>query len=204
MGDDSPPRQSRCLVRGRTSLSEATQRDPVIKHTSQSTQFAIAIFTVNHCSKWAGAGLYELPPKMTPWSISLAHPPSPSIPPRRRGLQPVAASPEQSVFEHSIRASSRAGILAVSDKLKSSRVAIVGLRNRSRPRSWRPRRYEKFTYSMPTPSQHNAFRAPSAASLDDWTRGLSKVAYSALYSRCAAASSRTRSTSEKTSKYFSV
>lgn len=161
---------------------------PQIKHTSQSTQLAQDIVVNHSFSNKPAQGYANYHQKMTRY-IDIVSAPAQSVDPTAtaRTFKPVAASPEQSVFEYLDTASSRAGILAVSDKLKSSRVAIVGLGGTG---SYvldlvakTPVR-EIHLFDADAFLQHNAFRAPSAASLDDLTQGLSKVAYfRALYSR---------------------
>ena len=161
---------------------------PQIKHTSQTTQLAQDIVVNHSFSNKPAQGYANYHQKMTRY-IDIVSAPAQSVDPTAtaRTFKPVAASPEQSVFEYLDTASSRAGILAVSDKLKSSRVAIVGLGGTGSyvldlvaKTSVR----EIHLFDADAFLQHNAFRAPSAASLDDLTRGLSKVAYfRALYSR---------------------
>lgn len=161
---------------------------PQIKHTSQSTQLAQDIVVNHSFSNKPAQGYANYHQKMTRY-IDIVSAPAQSVDPTAtaRTFKPVAASPEQSVFEYLDTASSRAGILAVSDKLKSSRVAIVGLGGTG---SYvldlvakTPVR-EIHLFDADAFLQHNAFRAPSAASLDDLTRRPSKVAYfRALYSR---------------------
>jgi hypothetical protein len=161
---------------------------PQIKHTSQSTQLAQDIVVNHSFSNKPAQGYANYHQKMTRY-IDIVSAPAQSVDPTAtaRTFKPVAASPEQSVFEYLDTASSRAGILAVSDKLKTSRVAIVGLGGTG---SYvldlvakTPVR-EIHLFDADAFLQHNAFRAPSAASLDDLTRRPSKVAYfRALYSR---------------------
>ena len=161
---------------------------PQIKHTSQSTQLAQDIVVNHSFSNKPAQGYANYHQKMTRY-IDIVSAPAQSVDPTAtaRTFKPVAASPEQSVFEYLDTASSRAGICAVTDKLKSSRVAIVGLGGTG---SYvldlvakTPVR-EIHLFDADAFLQHNAFRAPSAASLDDLTRRPSKVAYfRALYSR---------------------
>lgn len=161
---------------------------PQIKHTSQSTQLAQDIVVNHSFSNKPAQGYANYHQKMTRY-IDIVSAPAQSVDPTAtaRTFKPVAALPEQSVFEYLDTASSRAGICAVTDKLKSSRVAIVGLGGTG---SYvldlvakTPVR-EIHLFDADAFLQHNAFRAPSAASLDDLTRRPSKVAYfRALYSR---------------------
>jgi hypothetical protein len=161
---------------------------PQIKHTSQTTQLAQDIVVHHSFSNKPAQGYANYHQKMTRY-IDIVSAPAQSVDPTAmaRTFKPVAASPEESVFEYLDTASSRAGICAVTDKLKSSRVAIVGLGGTG---SYvldlvakTPVR-EIHLFDADAFLQHNAFRAPSAASLDDLTRRPSKVAYfRALYSR---------------------
>ncbi len=161
---------------------------PQIKHTSQTTQLAQDIVVHHSFSNKPAQGYANYHQKMTRY-IDIVSAPAQSVDPTvmARTFKPVAASPEESVFEYLDTASSRAGIFAVTDKLKSSRVAIVGLGGTG---SYvldlvakTPVR-EIHLFDADAFLQHNAFRAPSAASLDDLTRRPSKVAYfRALYSR---------------------
>ena len=161
---------------------------PQIKHASQTTQLAQDILVHHSFSNKPAQGYANYHQKMTRY-IDIVSAPAQSVDPTvmARTFKPVAASPEESVFEYLDTASSRAGICAVTDKLKSSRVAIVGLGGTG---SYvldlvakTPVR-EIHLFDADAFLQHNAFRAPSAASLDDLTRRPSKVAYfRALYSR---------------------
>jgi hypothetical protein len=101
---------------------------PQIKHTSQTTQLAQDIVVHHSFSNKPAQGYANYHQKMTRY-IDIVSAPAQSVDPTAtaRTFKPVAASPEQSVFEYLDTASSRAGICAVADKLKSSRVASVGL-----------------------------------------------------------------------------
>ena len=161
---------------------------PQIKHASQTTQLAQDILVHHSFSNKPAQGYANYHEKMTRY-IDIVSAPAQSVDPTAMActFKPVAASPDESVFEYHDTASSRAGICAVTDKLKSSRVAIVGLGGTG---SYvldlvakTPVR-EIHLFDADAFLQHNAFRAPSAASLDDLTRRPSKVAYfRALYSR---------------------
>lgn len=102
-------------------------------------------------------------------------------------FKPIEATPDESVFKYVDTASSRAGIQAVSEKLDSQRIAIVGLGGTGA---------YVLDYVAKTPvreihlfdaddfQSHNAFRAPGAASLDDLRQKCEKVNYySQVYSR---------------------
>jgi hypothetical protein len=97
-----------------------------------------------------------------------------------RTFKPIESSDDSSVFNYFDTASSRAGIMAVSAKLAPLRIAIVGLGGTG---SYvldlvakAPVR-EIHLFDDDLYLQHNAFRAPGAASLDDLLRQLTKVQY---------------------------
>lgn len=161
---------------------------PQIKHASQTTQLAQDIVVHHSFSNKPPQGYANYHQKMTRY-IDIISAPAQSIDPAAtaRTFKPVVGSPDQSVFEYIDTASSRAGISAIADKLKSSCIAIVGLGGTGSYvldlLAKTPVR-EIHLFDADTFLQHNAFRAPSAASLDDLTKRLSKVAYfQALYSR---------------------
>ncbi len=92
----------------------------------------------------------------------------------------IISTEEDTVFKYWDSASSRANILAVSEKLAMNRIAIVGLGGTG---SYvldliakTPVR-EIHLYDGDKFLQHNAFRAPGAASIEDLEQGLSKVDY---------------------------
>jgi hypothetical protein len=104
-----------------------------------------------------------------------------------RTYKPIVASEEDSVFIYTDSASSRAGIASLAKKLAMNKVAIVGLGGtgsyvldlvaKTHAREVHLFDGDKFL-------QHNAFRAPGAASLDILNKKLSKVAYYAgIYSQ---------------------
>ena len=92
----------------------------------------------------------------------------------------IEAGQDDSVFNYIDTASSRAGISAVTKKLELDRIGIVGLGGTG---SYvldlvakTPVR-EIHLFDKDQFLQHNAFRAPGAATLDDLKAKLSKVAY---------------------------
>lgn len=102
-------------------------------------------------------------------------------------FRPVEATEEESVFLYTDSASSRAGIVPVSAKLAVDRVAIVGLGGTGAYVldlvAKTPVR-EIHLFDGDRFLQHNAFRSPGAATLDDLRRSLSKVEYYAgVYGR---------------------
>jgi molybdopterin/thiamine biosynthesis adenylyltransferase len=97
-----------------------------------------------------------------------------------RTFKPIESSESGSVFHYFDTASSRAGITAISAKLSPLRIAIVGLGGTG---SYvldlvaKTSAREVHLFDDDLYLQHNAFRAPGAASLDDLRRQLTKVEY---------------------------
>ncbi len=104
-----------------------------------------------------------------------------------RTFRPIEATEEDSVFLYTDSATSRAGIVPVSVKLAMKKIAIVGLGGSGAYVldlvAKTPVR-EIHLFDGDRYLQHNAFRSPGAASLDDLRRNLSKVEhYTRLYGR---------------------
>ena len=99
----------------------------------------------------------------------------------------VCSEDDESVFEYIDTASSRAGITSLTDRLRVSKVAIVGLGGTGSyvldfiakaPVS------EIHLFDGDVFLQHNAFRSPGAPSVEDLERHLSKVErYAQVYSK---------------------
>jgi len=103
------------------------------------------------------------------------------------GYPPRQTSPEESVFCYHDSATSRAGLSAVTGKLKVGKVAIVGLGGTG---SYvldlvaKTPVIELHLYDDDVFFAHNAFRAPGAATFDDVAKSLPKVDYFAgMYSQ---------------------
>jgi len=104
-----------------------------------------------------------------------------------RTFRPVETTAEESVFVYTDSASSRAGIVRAAQKLAMNKVAIVGLGGTGAYVldliAKTPVR-EIHLFDGDRFLQHNAFRAPGAASLDDLRAQRSKVQhYAEVYSR---------------------
>ena len=104
-----------------------------------------------------------------------------------RTFRPIEACEEDSVFLYADSATSRAGIVPASMKLAIRKIAIVGLGGTG---SYvldlvaKTPVCEIHLFDGDRFLQHNAFRSPGAASLDDLRQNLLKVEYyAALYSR---------------------
>jgi len=95
---------------------------------------------------------------------------------------PRPADPEDSVFLYGDTASSRAEIVAINDRLKQLRIGIVGLGGTG---SYvldfvaKTPVKEIHLFDDDTFDQHNAFRAPGAASGEELSLRSKKVAYHA-------------------------
>ncbi|MGM9481991.1 ThiF family adenylyltransferase [Roseateles sp. NT4] len=86
----------------------------------------------------------------------------------------------ESVFEYEDTASSRAGIQLIAQQLRSQKIAIVGLGGTGAyilDLVAKTHVAEIHLFDGDKFRQHNAFRAPGAASRSDLERGLSKVEY---------------------------
>lgn len=104
-----------------------------------------------------------------------------------RTFRPIETSEDESVFLYADSASSRAAIVPVTQKLAMRKVAIVGLGGTGSYIldlvSKTPVKEIHF-FDKDKFHQHNAFRSPGAASLDDLKQNLSKVDYyHGIYSR---------------------
>ncbi|UVT19652.1 MAG: ThiF family adenylyltransferase [Nitrospira sp.] len=104
-----------------------------------------------------------------------------------RTFRPIEACEEDSIFLYADSATSRAGIVPASIKLAMKRIAVVGLGGTGAyvlDLVAKTPVHEIHLFDGDRFLQHNAFRSPGAASLDDLRQNLSKVEYyTALYSR---------------------
>lgn len=104
-----------------------------------------------------------------------------------RTYEPIETGDEDSVFLYTDSASSRSGIVPVSAKLSMNKIAIVGLGGSGSYLldlvAKTPVR-EIHLFDGDLFLQHNAFRAPGAASLEDLRKNYTKVQYyTEIYSR---------------------
>jgi molybdopterin/thiamine biosynthesis adenylyltransferase len=99
----------------------------------------------------------------------------------------IIPEPGESVFCYMDNASSRAGILAISDKLKTGKIAIVGLGGTGAyvlDLVAKTPIEEIHLFDGDVFHQHNAFRSPGAPSVDDLRKKPTKVQWFAdIYSR---------------------
>lgn len=161
---------------------------PQIKHNSGSTVLAPDIVAKHSFSNKPVQGYADYYEKMTRY-IEIISAPAISLEPKvtARTFRVIATGEGEGVFNYIDSASSRAGISAITAKLAMPRVAIVGLGGTG---SYvldllaKTPVGEIHLYDADTFLQHNAFRAPSAASLSELLEQPSKVAYfKSLYSK---------------------
>ena len=104
-----------------------------------------------------------------------------------RTFRVLEAPEDDSPFAYVDSSSSRAGITAIADKLKGHRIAIVGLGGSGAyilDLVAKTPVAEIHLFDGDRFCQHNAFRAPGAAGVDDFTTAPYKVEYySSVYSR---------------------
>jgi len=159
-----------------------------IKHGSTSFNLAPDIVAQHAFSNKPPSGYPDYHAKMIRY-VEVISAPAQSLAPgaTARTYKPVPASEDESVFRYADSASSRAGIVAVSAKLAKRKIAIIGLGGTG---SYvldlvaKTLVQEIHLFDGDLFLQHNAFRSPSAASLDELCAHPSKVAYlAALYGK---------------------
>jgi hypothetical protein len=159
-----------------------------IRHGTAAFQLAPDILAQHTFSNKPPGGYADYHAKMTRY-IEVICAPAQSLQPglTARTYRPMAADEAESVFRYIDSASSRAGITAVTAKLSGLRIAIVGLGGTG---SYvldliaKMPVQEIHLYDGDLFLQHNAFRAPSAASLEELHTKPMKVGYlAALYGK---------------------
>ncbi len=159
-----------------------------IKHTSQMTNLAADILVLHSFSNKPPNGYMDYHEKMTRY-IEIISAPAKALQPGATACtyKAVACAADECVFHYMDTASGRAGITAVSAKLAVRRVAIVGLGGTGSYvldflAKTQVREIHLYDYDLFL--QHNAFRSPSAASLEELQAKPTKVAYhQARYSK---------------------
>ena len=152
-----------------------------IKHTSQRQDLGHGIVVDHTFSNKPEGGYRDYYDKMTTY-IGIISAPAQSIDPRAtpRTRQVQTSDDPLSVFEYRDTASSRAGIGAVTSKLELDKIAIVGLGGTG---SYvldlvaKTPVQEIHLFDGDRFLQHNAFRSPGAASLDDLQGAPTKTTY---------------------------
>ena len=159
-----------------------------IRHNSGRVVLADGIYADHSFSNKPSEGYEDYHAKITQYIKIISHPAKAldnNADPRT--FKPIAATLDESVFKYVDTASSRAGIQAVSEKLASQRIAIIGLGGTG---SYvldfvaKTPVKEIHLFDADDFQSHNAFRAPGAASIDDLHQGKGKVNYfDQIYSR---------------------
>lgn len=152
-----------------------------IKHQSQRQDFGDGLVVDHSFSSKPPEGYSDYYQLVTTYVAILANPARSINPTATAQTFPaIEATPEESVFQYIDTASSRAGIGAVTSKLELGKIAIVGLGGTG---SYvldlvakTPVR-EIHLFDGDIFAQHNAFRAPGAASIEDLKGELKKVDY---------------------------
>jgi hypothetical protein len=152
-----------------------------ISHASATQQLAQNLIVQHSFSNKPPNGYANYYEKMTRY-IEIISAPARALDPQAnaRTFKLIESSDENSVFHYFDTASSRAGIMAISAKLAPLRIAIVGLGGTGSyvldlVAKTSVREIHLFDDDLYL--QHNAFRAPGAASLEDLRRQLPKVQY---------------------------
>jgi Domain of unknown function (DUF6791)/ThiF family len=152
-----------------------------IRHTSQQSELWSGFVAQHRFSNKPPSGYPDYYSKLKSYISIISNEArviAPEVDPRTYDV--IISNEQDSVFRYWDSASARVNILAVSGKLAMNRVAIVGLGGTG---SYvldlvakTPVR-EIHLYDADRFRQHNAFRAPGAASIDALNEGLSKVEY---------------------------
>lgn len=152
-----------------------------IRHKSVARSLGSGIQVDHSFSNKPAAGYSDYHHKMTTYATILSGPAEAIDPSATAKTFPVISAPEdQSVFCYEDTASSRAGIAAISHKLKLGSVAIVGLGGSG---SYvldlvaKTPVEEIHLYDDDPFLQHNAFRSPGAPRIEDLRARLPKVEY---------------------------
>lgn len=152
-----------------------------MEHASGRQELAPGLFIDHSFSSKPPSGYADYYEKMTAYVRIISHP-ALSIDPAVTATPapPIATDSDDGVFVYMDTASSRAGIAAVSRKLELPSVAIVGLGGTGSYVldlvSKTPVK-EIHIFDGDKFSNHNAFRAPGAASLEELSAEPLKVAY---------------------------
>ncbi|TAM25711.1 MAG: ThiF family adenylyltransferase [Candidimonas sp.] len=152
-----------------------------IKHTSGNITLAPDLVAQHSFSNRPPSGYADYHEKMTRY-IEIISAPAQSLHPgvTARTFKVVACPPDDGVFNYMDTASGRVGITAVTAKLAMRKVAIVGVGGTgsyaldllAKTPIWEIHLYDSDKFL-----QHNAFRAPSAASVEELLAQPTKVSY---------------------------
>jgi hypothetical protein len=159
-----------------------------IRHMSENRNLGSGI-EINHSfSNKLSTNYEDYYNKMTQYIKIISHPANAlDSSADARTFKPIECAEDDSVFNYMDTASSRAGIMGISEKFSSQRIAIVGLGGTG---SYildlvaKTPVQEIHLFDADAFLPHNAFRAPGAASIDDLRSGKMKVDYfTEIYSK---------------------
>ena len=187
--DVIPPQSHVCMFAGEYPCDADGTPIEAIRHQSQHKKLALDLFVDHSFSAKPPSSKYDdYHHKMTSYAAILwsrAQAIDPSVTPMTSRV--VETTPEESVFNYADTASARAKIGAVNRKLEIGKIAIIGLGGTG---SYvldlvaKTPVKEIHTFDGDTLGNHNAFRSPGAAALDDLKAIPQKVDYFAgLYSK---------------------
>jgi hypothetical protein len=159
-----------------------------IRHMSGNRNLGCGIETNHSFSNKPSTDYEDYYSKMTQYIKIISHPAKAlDSSADARTFKPVECAENDSVFKYMDTASSRAGIMGISEKFSSQRIAIVGLGGTG---SYildlvaKTPVQEIHLFDADAFLPHNAFRSPGAASIDDLRFGKTKVGYfTEIYSK---------------------
>jgi hypothetical protein len=157
--------------------SEITQ----IKHQSSHQELGSDLVVEHSFSSKPATGYPDYHAKMTAY-VAMISGPAEDLDPKAtaRTYTPIEANEPDSVFQYIDTASGRAQISNISAKLGLGKIGIVGLGGTGAyilDLACKTHVREIHLFDGDRFRQHNAFRSPGAASLDDLRRTLPKVQY---------------------------
>lgn len=157
------------------------QRLTKIEHSSGQNEICDGLVVHHNFSSKPAEGYKDYYEKMTTYASlisSHAEDIDPSVIARTRRV--VESAVPESIFNYIDTASGRSGITAVSDKLKLNKIAIIGLGGTGSyvlDMVAKTPVKEIHLFDGDDFSQHNAFRSPGSASIEELKRRPSKVRY---------------------------
>lgn len=170
-----------CLFTGEYPCDQSGAPIERIRHQSETRAIEKDLTVQHSFSSKPSGGYRDHHAKMTTYAAILSSPArllDPTVTPTP--FPAIQADPDESVFEYIDTASSRAGIGVLAAKLESERIGIVGVGGTG---SYvldlvaKTPAKEIHLFDGDRFSQHNAFRSPGAASLEELRRERQKVDY---------------------------
>jgi hypothetical protein len=152
-----------------------------LEHQSQQQQLAADLVVHHSFSNKPAGGYVDFYEKVTTYVRIISHPAAALEPSASATTFPaIPASADESIFHYMDTASSRAGILTATERLELDRIAIVGLGGTG---SYvldlvaKTPVKEIHLFDGDAFQNHNAFRSPGAASIEELQAQPTKVAY---------------------------